>query len=69
MVLFLGAVQVAIGVFIALRPVVGSGAPLTGTRLLDMGFAAFFLIRGTMNMRVALRALRRYPAPPPPPTP
>lgn len=68
-VLFLGAVQVAVGVFIALRPLVGSGAPLTSTRVLDMAFAAFFLIRGTMNMRVAMRASRRQSAPPPPPTP
>jgi uncharacterized membrane protein HdeD (DUF308 family) len=68
-VLFLGAVQVAVGVFIALRPLVGSGAPLTRTRVLDMAFAAFFLIRGIMNMRVAMRAAPRDPAPPPPPTP
>lgn len=68
--LFLGAVQVAVGVFIALRPLVGSGAPLTSTRVLDMAFAAFFLIRGIMNMRAALRATPRVPdSPPPPPTP
>lgn len=67
-VLLLGAIQVAVGVFIALRPLVGSGAPLTSTRVLDMAFAAFFLIRGIMNMRTALRTPRRDPVPPPPPT-
>ena len=67
-ILFLGAIQVAIGVFIALRPLVGSGSPLSSTRVLDMAFAAFFLIRGIMNMRTGLRAPRRDPAPSSPPT-
>ncbi len=66
-ILFLGAVQVAVGLFIALRPLVGSGAPLTSTRVLDMAFAAFFLIRGIMNLRVSMRALSRVSAPPSPP--
>ena len=69
-ILLLGAIQAGVGVFIALRPLVGSGQPLTSSRALDMAFAAFFLIRGVMNMRTARRVPREpFPPPPPPPPP
>lgn len=57
-ILLLGAIQVGVGVFIALRPLTGSGAPITNSRVLDMAFAAFFLIRGAMHLRNARRASR-----------
>ena len=69
-ILLLGVVQVAVGVFIATRPLIGSGAPLTSSRLLDMAFAAYFLIRGAMNLRNAFRAhadARSAQTPPHPP--
>ena len=72
-ILLLGVIQVAAGLFIATRPLIGTGAPLTSSRLLDMAFAAYFLIRGAMNLRNALlahRVDRSAPlAPPSPPSP
>ena len=70
-ILLLGVIQVGAGVYIATRPLIGSGAPLTSSRLLDMAFAAYFLIRGAMNLRNALLAHRESrtaslpPSPPP----
>lgn len=57
-ILLLGLIQFVIGAFIALRPLSGSGAPLTNSRVLDMAFAAYFFIRGAMNVRNARNALR-----------
>ena len=68
-ILLLGVLQVGVGVFIATRPLIGAGSPLTSSRLLDMAFAAYFLIRGAMNLRNAFRAhadARRAKVPPPP---
>lgn len=66
-ILLLGVIQVGVGVFIATRPLIGAGAPLTNSRLLDMAFAAYFLIRGAMNLRNALLAHRESRAASPPP--
>lgn len=49
------------GLLVATRPLVGNGAPLTGSRFLDIGFAAFFLLRGLMNVRAARRPPRVAP--------
>lgn len=57
----LAIVQLAVGAFVALRPLIGSGAPITTSRALDMAFAAFFLIRGAMNLRSAFRPPIRPP--------
>jgi hypothetical protein len=61
--LALGAILILIGLYVALRPLVGAGTPITSSRFLDMAFAVFFLIRGAMNVRVARRP--RAPAPGP----
>ena len=62
--LALGAILILIGLYLALRPLVGAGTPVTSSRFLDMAFAVFFLIRGAMNVRVARRP-RVSPAPGP----
>ena len=54
-ILVIGAVMMAIGAFVALRPLWAGPQPLTNSRWLDVAFAAFFLIRGLMNVRIALR--------------
>ena len=41
--LVLGIVMVGIGGYIAMRPLIG-GPPVTGSRVLDMVFAAMFLL-------------------------
>ena len=56
-ILAIGAIQAGVGAFIALRLVAGAGTPLTSSRLLDIAFGAFFLIRGVMNVRTARRAV------------
>ena len=65
LLLVLGAIMIGIGLFVALRPVMSPGRPLTGQRTLDLIFALFFLLRGAWNVRVALRAPRGPVAPPP----
>ena len=52
----LGAAMIAIGAFVAIRPLTGA-PPVTGSRVLDMAFAALFLVRGMMNVRM-MRRLR-----------
>lgn len=75
-ILAIGAIQAGVGAFIAVRLVAGAGAPITSSRLLDIAFGAFFLIRGVMNVRTARRAMHDTrassagtPPPPPPPLP
>jgi uncharacterized membrane protein HdeD (DUF308 family) len=53
--LVLGVVMIAIGAYVAVRPLLPAAAAITSTRWLDVAFAAFFVIRGTMNVRSALR--------------
>jgi hypothetical protein len=62
--LVLGALMIALGLFLALRPLMAPGRPVTNSRWLDMAFALFFLVRGAMNVRSARRA--RGPGAPPP---
>ena len=59
-----GIVMVAIGVFIAVRPLWAGPRPLTNSVWLDGAFAFFFLVRGGMNVRAA-RQSGRPPAGPP----
>ena len=54
-VLVLGLVMIGVGLFIAVRPLVAPRAPFTASRWLDALFAFFFLLRGTWNVRSALR--------------
>ena len=55
----LGVVMILLGIFVALRPLLVPGRPLTGRVWLDVAFAALFLIRGVMNVRAAQAAARR----------
>jgi hypothetical protein len=63
--LVIGSVMVTLGAFIAVRPFWRGPAPLTSSRWLDIAFAAFYLIRGVMTIRPALRPPRPFRAPPP----
>lgn len=55
--LILGLVMIGLGAYVALRPVWGA-PPLAGSRLLDYAFAAFFILRGAMNLHTARRPPR-----------
>lgn len=56
--LVLGVVLVAIGVYIAVRPLWTHNANLMGAHWLDMAVAAVSMLRGVINIRVALRKIR-----------
>ena len=49
--LAIGAVMAGLGVFIALRLLVLHREPLTGTGVLDLAFAVFFVLRGALQYR------------------
>jgi hypothetical protein len=53
--LVLGILLLALGAFVALRPLFTHGAMLTNARWLDVAFAVAFLVRGAFNVRSALR--------------
>lgn len=53
----LGVVMIAIGVYVAARPL-WTPLPVTGSRVLDMALAALFLLRGFMNLRVIRRTAK-----------
>jgi uncharacterized membrane protein HdeD (DUF308 family) len=53
--LILGVVLVALGVFVAVRPLFTHNAVLTGARWLDITFAFVFTLRGVFNVKTALR--------------
>ncbi len=57
----IGSVMIALGLFIALRPLWVGPQPLSASRWLDMAFAAFFLLRGWMNISTARRQARALP--------
>ena len=64
----ISAVMIALGVFVAVRLLVRPANPLTGTVVLDIAFALFFIARGalffwTMRRRARADADR---GPPPP---
>jgi uncharacterized membrane protein HdeD (DUF308 family) len=52
--LTLGVVMFAIGVFVAVRPLWSHNAVFLGARWLDLTFAAVFMLRGAINVRTAL---------------
>jgi hypothetical protein len=54
--LVIGSVMIGIAIFLLTRPLFPPGGPVTTARWLDLAFAAFFLLRGGMNVRAALRA-------------
>ena len=47
----LGVVMFGIGAFIAVRPLWGAPPVTGGSRVFDYVFAAFFMLRGAMNLR------------------
>lgn len=53
-----GVVLLALGVFIAFRPLWTHNGVLTTARWLDFTFAAVFLLRGAINVRTALARRR-----------
>lgn len=56
--LVLGVVMFVIGLYVAVRPLWTHNATLTGARWLDMAFAIVFMLRGVMNVRVAVNRRR-----------
>lgn len=56
--LVLGVVMIGIGAWLALRPLLAPGHPVSSSRGLDLAFALFFVLRGTMNVRSARRRPR-----------
>jgi uncharacterized membrane protein HdeD (DUF308 family) len=57
--LVLGVVLIGLGAFVGVRPLFTHNATLTGTRWLDITFAVVFMIRGTVNVKTALRRRAR----------
>ena len=61
--LSVGAIMIALGVLVALAPllapVVLHRPSITPSRWLDMVFALFFIVRGVMNVRLAQRQTAR----------
>lgn len=56
--LVLGVIMFVIGLYVAVRPLWTHNATLTGARWLDMAFAIVFMLRGVMNVRVAMNRRR-----------
>jgi uncharacterized membrane protein HdeD (DUF308 family) len=56
--LILGVALIGLGAFVAVRPLWAPRSTVTGTRVLDVAFAAVFLLRGVVNVRSAMRASR-----------
>ncbi|GAC1478230.1 MAG: hypothetical protein NVS1B4_21810 [Gemmatimonadaceae bacterium] len=52
-VLVMGVTLLALGVYVAVRLILVPGRPLTHSLPIDVAFAAFFIIRGAMNVRAA----------------
>ena len=59
--LVLGVIMIGLGAYVAVRPLLPSHRVLTGSRWLDAAFALFFILRGWMNVRSALRSKERAP--------
>jgi hypothetical protein len=59
-VFVLGLLMAALGLFVAFRLLTGQ-RPLTTSPFLDGVFAAFFILRGALNVHAARRASRPRP--------
>jgi hypothetical protein len=59
--LVLGVIMIGLGAYIALSPQLPIYRLSTGSRWLDAAFALFFLLRGWMNLRSAIRSKQRTP--------
>lgn len=49
----LGVTMFAIGLYVAVRPLWTHNSVVTGARWLDIAFAAVFMLRGALNVRIA----------------
>jgi hypothetical protein len=58
----LGGLMIGIGVWILAAGLMAQRPPITQSRALDYGFAAFFILRGAMNIHRARLAVRRAAA-------
>lgn len=47
----IGAVMIALGLYIGARSLAGAAAPLTSQPWLDLAFAFFFIVRGGLQVR------------------
>lgn len=61
LVFALGIIMLALGAYVALRPIWAPHHPITGSVWLDATFAVLFLVRGYMNVRSARRRRRNEP--------
>lgn len=59
--LIIGVLMIGLAIFLLSRPLFPPGTPVTTARWLDVAFAAFFLLRGGMNVRAALRSRDETP--------
>ncbi|HJU90160.1 MAG TPA: hypothetical protein VJ672_12245 [Gemmatimonadaceae bacterium] len=59
--LIIGVFMIGLAIFLLSRPLFPPGTPVTTARWLDVAFAAFFLLRGGMNVRAALRSRDETP--------
>ena len=64
-ILVIGLAMMALGAFIALRPLWAGPQPLSSSRWIDVAFALFFLLRGLMNVQGARRMLAAMATAPP----
>ena len=62
--LVLGVLMVALGAWLVASVLVLGRPPVTSSKWLDVAFAAFFILRGAMNLSSGRRAARRATAPP-----
>ena len=53
--LVLGVVMIGLGSYVAIRPLIPGQRAITTYRWLDVAFAAFFILRGAMHVRAAMR--------------
>jgi hypothetical protein len=61
----LGVVMLVLGAFVFARLFISGMPPLTRSRLLDSAFAAFFILRGVMNLRLRRRSAGDHRPPDP----
>jgi hypothetical protein len=61
--LILGVVMVALGAWLLASVLILGRPPVSSSRWLDVAFAAFFILRGGMNLASGRRTVRG-PAPP-----
>ncbi len=54
----LGVVMIGLGIFVAVRPLWTHNATITGQRAVDLAFAFYFLLSGTLKIRRAIAKAR-----------